>query len=237
MKADSAVLRTDGRTPNEFRRGKREYSDVTTVLVSLRVSPTDDENRLVTPYTLVQSTKDAWAEARDKLPKDDAFAYYWTFAGTDEWASIHVHCYCWFGDPEDEVSVGQFRPVVRRFCEVSEYAPWSAHFESAERDAPIRGGQSVRVEHDPLLVDPEVLEEKVAGDYAPPERLVDGSDEQSRGAIYVGSQFPHLALLGGESDADTEIAAFCHVASDGRKVSYGGGNFYAYADALDALTE
>lgn len=246
MKADSAVLRTDGEAPDEYRRGKESYGDVTTVLVSLRVSPTDDEERVVTPYTLVQDAKDAWAEARDKLPTDDAFAYYWTFSGTDEWASIHLHCYLWFGDVEDEVSSQMFRSVVGRFCEVSGFAPWSAHFDGENGNVPLKEG-TVRVEHDPLLVDPERLRSRSGGDGpfadvlddddSAPKRLTEGEDVQSRGAVYVGSQLPHLALLGAESDADAEIAAFCRVADDGRKVSFGGGNFYAYAEALDALSD
>lgn len=245
MKADSAVLRTDGEVPDEYLRGKTSYGDVTTVLLSLRASPTDDEERLVTPYALVQDAKDAWAEARDKLPTEDAFAYYWTFSGTDEWASIHLHCYLWFGDPEDDVSRDMFRPVVGRFCEVSGFAPWAAHFDGDDETEPLKEG-TVRVEHDPLLVDSERLRSRSSGgvfadvlgdDGGAPDRLTEGEDVQSRGAVYVGSQLPHLALLGAESDADAEIAAFCRVADDGRKVSFGDGNFYAYAEALDALSE
>lgn len=260
MKADSAALCHDG-DRSEYRRGGTTHDGVATVLVSCRVSCTDDEGRLITPYTLVQDTKDAWAEARDEIPEDGLLAYYWTIAGTEYWATPHVHLYLWYWDPEEDLAVEDFRPIVETFCDHSAYAEWTAHVEGGDDDAPLVNGRAVRLEHEPLLVDPEALGSRVSGEddsgtFAPfadvlddsgdtngdsdgdaPNRLTEGNDAQSRGAVYVGSQLPHLALLGVEYDSEAEIAAFCDVASDGRHVAHGGGMFYEFADALDAISE
>jgi len=243
MKADSAMLRVDAEDTGKdtdaeaqtFRGGKADYGDVTTVLLSLRVPPTDDENRLVTPYTLAQDVKTAWAQARDKLPNDGVLAYYWTLAGTQEWATPHVHCYAYHADPTDDVMLGDYRPVVETFCTSSTFAQPDDHFE----DGQLRDGEAVRIEHDPLLADPEEYARRAGetgafADVLHVPRLHD-NDVQSLGAIYVGTQLPELALYGPEADPDTECAAILDVASDGRQTARGNRAFYIYADALDAI--
>jgi hypothetical protein len=101
---------------------------------------------------------------------------------------------------------------------------------------------TVRIEHDPLLVDPKRLGKRtdttvtdafsdiLTGGQA---RLNDGRYVQSRGAVYVGTQLPKLALKGAESDADVETAAFLDVANSGDNTAFGGGAFYEYSDVLD----
>lgn len=252
-KADSMVFRSPKDAEDADRYCTDSYPEwKTTVLVSCRVSPTDDEGRLVTPYTLVQDVKAAWQEARDKLPEDDRLAYVWTFAGTDEWATIHAHWYGWYSDPEDELSTESFREAVETFCEMSRYAEESAHFETTDdgvgdlepHSPPLKDG-TVRIEHDPLLVDPErlgnrvdtteagVFSDVISEDSTGPERVTEGRFVQSRGAIYVATQLPRLALRAAERDSDVEFAAFLDVASDGRHINHGGGYFYEFADTLD----
>lgn len=104
---------------------------------------------------------------------------------------------------------------------------------------------AVRVETDPLLCDPEKLSAKTSGtsafddvlrDEKGADRLTDG-DVQSRGAIYVATQFPKLALKGAEPDAAVETASFINVASDGRHTHGGSKNRGKLADAMDALND
>jgi len=243
MKADSAALKRDGSDTNtgQFVGGKSDYTDITTALVSLRLSPTDDDDRLVTPYRLVQDLKDAWAEARPNLPtNDDLIAYFWAIAGTDTWATPHVHCYLWYTDPNDDVHRDDFRPVVESFVKAATF-PADAHIDD---DGGLVNGVA-RVEHEPLLADPEALHTRLDDDAfadvvnqsTGPKRLTHGDDAQSQGAIYVGSQLPKLALAGAESDAETEAAVFVDVASDGRHTARGGGDFNFLANALDALSD
>jgi len=208
MKADSEALNVadDG----TVARGRTDYGQITTVLLSLRLSATDTNGRLVTPYTLVQDLKDSWAEARQKRPRDIGerlAAYFWTFAGTDEWATPHVHSYLWYYDPDNAVREDHFEGVVRRFVEVATFpAKQETHFVDDDPTNDLVDGP-VRVEHTPLLADPERLQTRIdsgpfddiLGNLTGPKRLTEGGNAQSQGALYVGTQLPNLALLGGRT--------------------------------------
>jgi|GEM_PF-6998818 len=242
MRADSAILRSaDG----EDTYQTSVNDDETTALVSLRLSPTDDEGRLVTPYELLRDVRTAWKEARDNLPdggdSPERVAYYWIITGTDDWATAHVHCYLWFLDPRGAVAEDDFETVVRTFHDHSQWSAYDAHLEpNTDAVRFMSGGERVaedqltdgvvRVEHAPLLADPERLADDL------PDRVEDGHDAQSRGAIYVATQLPHLALLGRETDADAEFAAFAHLAAGGGNYTSGDDGFYAHAEVLDVLS-
>lgn len=267
MKADSGAFRARG--PNilcddsdGFVGYGNNHEAITTVLVSLRVAPTDAHNRLITPYRLVQDVRDAWDEASDEIPKtagNGYLSYFWTIAGTDHWATPHIHWYGWFYDPDDTITRDQFAPMVRQFVDASAFAPLYPHFddvtEAEEREqdmaaavdiddtATIEDG-AVRIEHTPLLADPDRLQIRLADGFAgvergrvAPRRVDEGHDVQSRGAIYVGTQLPKLALLGTENPAETEAAAFLDAVADGRHASHGGGFFYDLCDVADVFAE
>ena len=252
MKADRAILRreptsgqSDGDSPT-YTSGSLRYDDWTTVLLSLRVSPLDGENRLVTPYTLVDDCLDGWREGRDKLPDDFEYSVrYWLGTGTDEWASPHVHAIIWVADPDDEVRRRQFRPTVQTFVQSATFAPVSAHFDEHGQSHTLTDGV-VRVEHDPLLVDIEELGEQRSQTESgafddilvlPENSLRDGTSVQSRVAVYVGSQHLGFALRGAERPADAEAAAFFEVGAQGRNRSYGSDEFYQFPDIHDALAD
>jgi len=314
MKADSAVFRAGGPNPTDgdgfTANGPLRTETVTTVLVSLRPSPLDANDRLVTPYRLIQDTKDAWAEARDEIPRNvgnGRISHVWTFAGTDTWATPHVHWYGYYHDPDDDVDRSDFAPMITRYLNAAAFGSTESHVkidaaddlhggpapddgDSAEetvgRDT--RGGPSprgettegsaaaptpaddvpdknastgetpvrydpddvtltdgvVRVESDPLLADPERLSantsttgvfDDILCDEKGADRLTDG-DVQSRGAIYLATQLPKLALHRAEPDAAVEMAAFTDVAGDGRH-TFGTHNLGKLADSLDALRQ
>jgi hypothetical protein len=250
MKADSMAFRAamDADNYAESFINTSKPANTTTALVSLRVSPRDAAGRLLTPYTLIRDLKDAWHETREQLPHEGRKAYFWTFAGTDEWGTVHVHWYGYYDDPEDTLTHSQFIPAVESFCEYSTFADRDAHFKSPATDVengpPLNDG-TVRIEHDPLLVDPTRLQQRTddtaTGAFKdiiddPRERL-DNGFVQSRGAVYVGSQLPGLALRGAESDADVETAAFLDVDTDPRHTSHGDRTFYQLSDVCDVYVE
>lgn len=244
MKADSAALRDDNHKQKDsgsFGSVNLRYEETTTVLVSLRIDATDSDDRLITPFKQLKDCKDAWQEARSQLPTgDDLHAFFWTIATTDEWASPHVHCYLWYTDSNDQVTEQQFKPTVETFVQTAKY-PADAHLND---DGSLVDG-TVRVEHDPLLADPTRLNTRVAdggfagvtGETRGPKRLTDGDDVQSRGAIYVGTNLPKLALKGAETDADTEGAAFLQVCSDSRQTARGNTDFYLLSESLELLSD
>jgi len=253
-KADSAALSQNGTVDDlgKYKRGKTSYEDITTVLVSLRVRNTDADDRLVTPYRLIQDVKDAWGEARSQLPTgsvnglpNDAYniAYYWTLAGTKDWASPHVHCYLWYGDPDDTINRELFKPSVQQFVEAATF-PADCHLTD---DGELVDG-CVTVEHEPPLCDAERLSTRIDGitaftdlqrdpDTTGPKRITDGCDEQSQGCIYVGAQLPRFALAGSEPPADVEFSSFLDATADGRQNARGSDSFYELADTLPKLSE
>lgn len=314
VKADSAAFRAGGPNPTDGNgftaNGPIRTDTVTTVLVSLRPSPSDANDRLVTPYRLVQDTKDAWTEARDEIPRnvgEGLVSHVWTFAGTDKWATPHVHWYGYYYDPDDAVDRSEFTPMVTRYLNAAAFGSTESHIKIDATDGPhggsapndgdsgestvgrdTRGGPSscgettegtaaattpaddvperntltddapvrhdpddvtltdgvVRVESDPLLADPKRLSantnttgvfDNIICDEKGADRLTDG-DVQSRGAIYLATQLPKLALHGAEPDAAVEMAAFTDVAGDGRH-TFGTHNVGKLADSLDALRQ
>jgi hypothetical protein len=296
-KADSAALNV--RDTDATRVSSHPTDEVTTVLLSLRLSSTDPQGRLVTPWRLVEDLKDAWGEARDYLPRDAGngrTAAVWMFAGTDHWACPHLHWYGYYYDPDDAVTRGDFLPVIRRFVDAAAFPAEGAHFKDfvdVDTNGPLFGGSTdtsedvdggegpprgeatdeapaadgspadgtpddltpddltdgvVRAEHDPLLVNERnfrtrtpLHNDELFADLSTaarvPRRLKEGSAVQSRGAVYVGSQLPRLALYGSESDAETEAAAFFDCHADGRNTFYGQGQFYELAKTTDEMVE
>jgi hypothetical protein len=231
----------------------------TTVLISLRQSPTKS-GLLVTPYTLLRDLKNAWGEARDYIPRDCGdrlMGYIWTLTGTEEWATPHVHCYLYYHDAEDEVTHEDFAPLVHEFISSSTYAATDAHLGAdcsdgetitdscpADADIPLADGV-VSIEHDPLRVNPDHLAtdvntdnvfKRLSRDPRGVKRLSDG-DIQTRGAVYVASQLPGWALVGGENPAHAEFAAAADALNDNRPTSRSSRRFYHYADTLDTLRE
>lgn len=247
-KADSGALSQNGNVPDlsKYKRGKNSYEDITTVLVSLRLTNKDAHDRLVTPYRLIQDCKDGWAEARSHLPTDSVsglpidahnIAYYWTLAGTDAWASPHVHCYLWFGDPDDTVHQELFKPTVQQFTEAATF-PADCHLTD---DGDVVDG-CVTVEHEPPLCDADRLSTRLddgifTDSTTGPKRITDGCDEQTQGCVYLGCQLPWFALKGGELPASVEFASFLDAISDGRQNARGSDFFYELADILPKLSE
>lgn len=245
---DSACLRSEltdcNGTEGDIRfvdpRDNRE--NITTVLVSLRQSPTDNQDRIVTPFRLVQDCKSAFYEAHPLFPRDceehGHIASYWLLAGTDNWASPHIHYYSWFFDPENQIDQKDFTDGVAEYVKRATFAG-DCHLD----DGQLVDG-TVRVENETLPVDPDVLttREVPSGtfesverdtDNTGPERLVKGIDLQTQGAIYLATQSPKFALVGAENDADTEIAAILKASDDGRHNAHGLGRFYDLSERLE----
>lgn len=135
-KADSAAFRANGPNPTNgdgyTANGPICTDHITTVLVSLRPSPTDVREKLVTPYTLVQDTKDSWAEARDEIPRnvgEGLLSYVWSLAGTDDWATPHVHCYLYYYDRFDAVERSDFTRMVTRYLNAAAFGSVESHIE------------------------------------------------------------------------------------------------------------
>lgn len=179
---------------------RAEMEGLTTVLVSLRLSPTDENGKVVTPWQLTEDLYANVGAVMDSLryslgqKHDFDFEYARITSGTREWVTPHLHIYCWVADPDDNVSPEMFRRPVAKHVERCSRASWDAH-DVVNTDA-------VRIEHDPLLA-------TRCGDDG------DGIDglrdvTPTRGVVYVAQQMPHLALAGATEpwEIDRAVAAW-----------------------------
>lgn len=173
------------------RRLVREY-DLTTVLLSLRLSPTTREDDDVAdgwhpPLRLDGWLHEAWSSVRsafdyrisDKLGLD--YEYVAVTAGTDPRATPHRHVLLWIDDPDDAVTGDLFSGVLNKHVEQVPTAYTRDHEATDGR------GGCVSVSTDPPLVP------STADGWA--------SDDPRKGfgtlaAQYVGAQLPHLDALG-----------------------------------------
>lgn len=98
-----------------------EYSNLTTVLISLRV-----QRGVYSRVTLLQELREAFDDMlRNKLEYAldttvDSWEWVAVFAGTDKYATPHVHLYI---IADGDVGIDTFRPSVKRFARECEYAP------------------------------------------------------------------------------------------------------------------
>lgn len=104
------------------RQLQEKYTELSTALLSLRVPPTSDSeylSPLVTLDALHDALGDVMAALCYRLRGYD-YEYARVTAGTDEFATPHIHIYVWIdGRPSFE----ELEPVVEKFVEKCELAP------------------------------------------------------------------------------------------------------------------
>lgn len=165
---------------------RAEMDDPTTVMLTLRQSPTDDEERVVSPWTLserlfanVGSVMDAVRYTINKYGFD---RYEWVrvVSGTRDWATPHCHLYLYIDDPDDVVNPTMFESAIEKHVNGNPQVDgWTNHG--------ITDGGAVRVENTPPLA---------TDHYGDPETHGLRRHAPSRGAMYLGAQLPHFALNG-----------------------------------------
>lgn len=174
------------------RRCLADYESPTTVLVSLRLSPTDqDKERFLPPLRLDANLHSDLGDTvrRFRRALSDygrrKYEYVRVTTGTEgkhAFGTPHVHLYGWTDDANDDVSVADFNGVVSAHVESTPTAYPSDHAADGETGA-------ITVQHDPETV--------TASGYG---SVLDGDFLQSVGGRYVARQVVHLRL----ADLDRE---------------------------------
>lgn len=158
------------------------YQNPTTALISLRLSPTVD-GRLTLLTALKKGADAAIQQLRYRLQDAsespltaDEWEYMAVVAGTDRRATPHIHIYVWM---DGDVSKERFEPVVEKFVEKCEFAPDSGRGNRCHEGAvELRGNGQ----------DSIPLYDQSDADVSDSEF----EDDNSRGAVYVLTQLPHL---------------------------------------------
>jgi hypothetical protein len=182
------------------RQCRQEYDGLTTVLVTRRLSPLDDEGEWLEPLAIESQLHDEAARRsftralRYQLRSYD-YEYAAITATTESAATPHEHVYLWIDDPEDAIGVEHFEPAVEKHVARVPNAHEDDHQIQAEGN---HGAVTIR--HDPPLVDhvPDAVEDDIEQIRAHSEAV--GADESvpvnTAGAQYLASQLPHLVLSG-----------------------------------------
>jgi len=168
------------------RELRLQYDDLTTVLLSRRLSPIAD-GEWITPFEIDErlhgddTNTSVTRSLRHHLRKFE-YEYVGVTATTDSAATPHEHIYIWIDDPENTISTSDFKH------------PIDLHIEktgAASKDH--REGEAITVRHDPPLVNTEP--NKI--DHIQETCLTaDGGSlpRNTRGAQYLANQLPHLSL-------------------------------------------
>lgn len=104
------------------RQLQEKYENLTTALLSLRVPP-QRNGVYVPPLVTLDALMDAWGHVRRALSyrlRDYEFEFARVVAGTDWFATPHIHVYVWIdGKPDFE----ELEPIVEKFVEKCTLAP------------------------------------------------------------------------------------------------------------------
>lgn len=177
------------RAQQQYRRGMAidrqllaRYETPTTVLLSLRMSPTV-EGRLTLLTALKTAADKTIDQVRYRLQNApdapfsaDEWEYIAVFAGTEKRATPHLHIYIWVDGACDR---DLLTPVVEKFVSECEFAPDAGTGNDPQGGTiKVRGNGTDTVPH----VDKSSLN--------PTDCVYDGSNNQ--GAVYTLTQLPHL---------------------------------------------
>jgi len=160
------------------RQLRKRYDDVTTVMITRRLSPIEDSHwmpplkidKQLHDSTVCRSVRRAWARVLDAYQ----FEYAAVSAPTSTAATPHQHIYLWIDDPDNQITASDFDPVLQKHLK---HCP-NAYPEDHEYADDGRDG-TITVRHEPPLTDPDP-----AGEHQP----------ITLGAQYLASQLAHLPL-------------------------------------------
>lgn len=165
------------------RELQKEYTDLTTALISLRVPPERDGEYLP-PLVTLDALMDALGPVMDSLRyrlQSYEYEYARVVAGTDVFATPHHHIYVWInGKPSFE----ELEPVVESFVSNCSLAP-----DCGTGNQACEGALS-------LQDDPEITE-----------------SGETAGIVYIAKQLPHLTAIDEMTDDLLDWGAVAHATS------------------------
>jgi hypothetical protein len=158
------------------------YGDgLTTVMLTRRVSPLDEDGEWITPWesgTMLNGgsvRRDVGRRLNYHLG-DLEYEYAAVTAPTNQAGTPHEHILLWINDPKDTVDTTYIKPALDKHLDACDYA-----YEKHHRYRADGTGGAITYRHDPERIDA-------------PERIADGHARQTKGAQYLASQLAHLPL-------------------------------------------
>jgi len=166
-----------------------EYGNPHTVMLSLRVDPVADGVR-IPPVNLFEAIKDTWPTVWERLQYQLSgkrgldYEYAVVVAGTDHWATPHLHIYLWV---DGQVDTSAFRPAVSAFVESCDFAP-----DDGTGNDPDNGAVTIRGSGEQEFATDDVRQD-----------MLEQRGAATTGAHYIVNQLPHISTP--ETATDTEL--------------------------------
>jgi len=168
---------------NADRHFREHYDGLTTVMLTLREVPTDQDDRWMPPLQLdrmlnnTTATKSVRKALNYHLKRKAGlrFEYIRVVAPTRSAATPHAHWYLWIEDPDNIINVEQIKPALEKHLKYCFGAYGKDHPTDSEGES-----EAITIRHDPPLVD----EDSARGDDL----------RHTLGAQYLASQLAHLPL-------------------------------------------
>lgn len=171
------------------RHFQAAYDDVTTVMLTRRLSPLDERGDWLTPWEsneMLHGGKVHRAVREALAYQLDGFDFEWlaVTAPTRSAGTPHEHIYLWVDDPDNAVTTDHVGPALDKHLKYCA----NAHPEHHRYRADGSGG-AITVQHSPALI--EQSHDRVA------KRVVSGETPprpNTGGAQYLASQLAHLPV-------------------------------------------
>jgi len=171
------------------RQFQAKYDDLTAVMLTRRLSPSDDDNNWLTPWECNEMLHGGGVHrsVRDALKYHlGHFEYEWiaVTAPTRSAGTPHEHIYLWIDDPDDDVTADHVAPALDKHLEYCANA-----YEKHHRYRTDGTGEAITVQHDPDLRKQShdgVAKQVIRGNTPP--------CLNTAGAHYIASQLAHLPV-------------------------------------------
>lgn len=184
-------LMTYARICEADRQFQRDYEELTTALLSTRLSPLDDgewQSPVALERRLSQSRDGILRRLRRTHLADFEWQYVRLTAGTDHCATPHDHYLFWIEDSDDDIGVSNFESAIEHHVDTVAGA-----FERHHQYAPDGSEGAITVQHDAATTDTVPVKFMEIADWSD---TTDGDwfPDSTSVAKYVATQLPHLSL-------------------------------------------
>lgn len=176
------------------RHFREKYDGLTTVMLSRRLSPTDDTGSWLTPWECNEMLHGGGVHRsiRNALNYHlDYFEFEWiaVTAPTRSAGTPHEHIYLWIDDPDDEITIGHIEPTLDKHLKYCANAKKKHHQYQTDGT-----GGALTVRHTPGIVDSVPDEFFNIAENSPTYDKVGKVLHNTQGAQYLASQLAHLPL-------------------------------------------
>lgn len=174
------------------RHFRANYDGLTTVIVTRRIDPKDEHGNWLHPKWLDKilnnsSLLSKIASAARYHLQEFEFNYLRVVAPTESAATPHEHRLFFIEDPDNEITVEHFEPVLQKHLD------YCINAKEEDHPSDVDGKEgAITIRHKPPLVDLEPEKKQVIAEYSKSLEGVDEFLQNTQIAQYLASQLAHL---------------------------------------------